>query len=121
MNKKIVYISSPYSIGDVKENVRQGFLVADRLLELGFLPYPPLYTHYWDEITSRSWDEWMLIDREWILKCDCLLRVPGKSIGADMEVEWAKENGIPVYFSIEELSCQEGNCTKVHKCYNCGL
>jgi hypothetical protein len=38
----------------------------------------------------------------WLAKCDCLLRLPGESKGADNEVFWAKKLGMPVYYSIQE-------------------
>lgn len=38
-----------------------------------------------------------------IARCDAILRVPGQSKGADQDVQLAKELGIPVYYSLEEL------------------
>lgn len=35
--------------------------------------------------------------------CDAVLRLPGESRGADQDVAIARERGIPVYFSIEEI------------------
>ncbi|WP_217182644.1 DUF4406 domain-containing protein [Streptomyces sp. AC495_CC817] len=35
--------------------------------------------------------------------CDAVLRLPGESAGADTDVRIARERGIPVYFSIEEV------------------
>ncbi|MBT9607252.1 DUF4406 domain-containing protein [Microbacterium sp.] len=35
--------------------------------------------------------------------CDAVLRLPGASRGADRDVEIARERGIPVYTSIEEI------------------
>jgi hypothetical protein len=34
---KTVYIASPYTLDDVAVNVRNSFLVADELVELGFI------------------------------------------------------------------------------------
>ncbi|MEM7657291.1 MAG: DUF4406 domain-containing protein [Bacteroidota bacterium] len=36
-------------------------------------------------------------------KCDAVLRILGASKGADQDVAIAKERGIPVYFSLEEI------------------
>lgn len=103
-NRKIaVYIASPYTKGDTAVNVRESFLVADKLLELGYLPYPPLWSHFWHFLSPKEYDVWMRMDFEWILRCDCLLRVPGESGGADAEAEFAKANGILTFFSINEL------------------
>ncbi|WP_203135802.1 DUF4406 domain-containing protein [Microbacterium sp. JZ31] len=35
--------------------------------------------------------------------CDAVLRLPGDSRGADQDVAIARERGIPVYFSLEEI------------------
>ena len=36
-------------------------------------------------------------------RCDAVLRLPGESRGADLDVARARELGLPVYFSIDEL------------------
>lgn len=35
--------------------------------------------------------------------CDAVLRLPGASTGADTDVEIARERGLPVFFSIDEI------------------
>lgn len=35
--------------------------------------------------------------------CDAVLRLPGASAGADKDVEIARERGLPVYFSVDEI------------------
>lgn len=35
--------------------------------------------------------------------CDAVLRLPGDSAGADNDVKIARERGIPVYFSLDEI------------------
>ena len=35
--------------------------------------------------------------------CDAVLRMPGASKGADNDVRIARERGIPVYFSVDEV------------------
>lgn len=102
--KKIrVYVSGPYTKGDQVINVRNAVLASDRLFTDGYFPYCPHLTHLWHTIAPRPWQDWMNLDLEWIAACDCLLRLPGESKGADMEIAKAIELGIPVYYSIEEL------------------
>jgi len=36
-------------------------------------------------------------------RCDAVLRIPGDSRGADMDVARARELGLPVYFDVDEL------------------
>ena len=44
-----------------------------------------------------------------IERCDAVLRVPGASKGADEDVRQARERGLPVYLSLEEVPvCERG-------------
>lgn len=36
-------------------------------------------------------------------KCDAILRIPGASKGADMDVKIAKERGLKVYYHLDEV------------------
>jgi hypothetical protein len=101
--KTVVYIASPYTKGDVAVNVRESFVVADKLAELGYLPYPPLYSHFWHFMSPHPYKFWIELDLEWLLHVDCVLRLPGESSGADGEVKFALERNIPVFYSIDEL------------------
>src|ERR671925_231917 len=104
MNDTIyVYIASPYTKGDVAVNVRNSFLVADELLAHGFCPFPPLYSHFWHFLSPKPYETWLELDKMWVKACDCLLRMPGESSGADGEVEFAEANGIPVFYTVEAL------------------
>lgn len=106
-NKKVkfVYIASPYTKPKGKElkNVVTSFEAANKLLDKGFFPYAPLYSHYLHEMQERPYDEWLQLDFEWLKKCDCVLRLPGESKGADREVKLAEELGKPVFYSIEDI------------------
>lgn len=104
---KTVYIASPYTKGDVVVNVRRSLQAADRLLDDGFIPFVPLLSHFWHVISPKTPDVWYEYDNEWVKRCDCLLRLPGESKGADNEVKLALQRGIPVYFSINYLIAKE--------------
>lgn len=99
----IVYIASPYTQGDIEENVRKSLEMADELLVHHFIPYPPLLTHYWHQISPKAWEVWLAMDKAILLRCNCVLRMPGFSVGANEEVEFAEKHAIPVYYSLEEL------------------
>ena len=98
-----VYIASPYTKGDKLENVNKSFDVALELIDLGFAPYAPLYSHYLEERSPHPYEIWTTLDNEWVSRCDCLLRLSGESSGADKEVELAKEIQIPVFYFISDL------------------
>jgi hypothetical protein len=40
-------------------------------------------------------------------RCDAVLRIPGKSRGADLDVAKARELGIPVYLAVEEIPMRD--------------
>jgi len=100
---KTVYVAGPYSHGDVAVNVREAIQAADRLLIYGFYPYVPHLTHFWHLVFPRPYQEWLELDKVWLKKCDAVLLLPGKSPGAEKEVDLAKEYNIPVFESIGEL------------------
>ncbi len=100
---KLIYIASPYSIGDQVLNVRRQVETADKLLELGYIPFCPCLTHFWHYLSPKPQEEWLRIDSEILSRCDAVLRLNGISAGANKEVSLAIDLKIPVYYSIEEL------------------
>ena len=98
-----VYVSSPYSLGGVEANVRTAINAATELLDAGYWPYVPLLCHFWHQQRPRDYETWMALDLAWLAVCDCVLRLPGESPGADREVARAHELGLPVYGSVEEV------------------
>lgn len=109
--KPKVYIASPYTIGDNALNVRASLEAAEKLIALGYVPYAPLLTHFWHMMFPHEPEYWYEYDLHWVDACDALLRLPGKSHGADREVEHACARRIPCFDSIEAL-CLEIPTTK---------
>lgn len=99
-----VYIASPYTKGDVACNIHRAILTADLLIEMGHTPYVPVLTHFWHLVIPHPWEFWIEYDLKLLPMFDCVLRIPGESEGADREVAQAKNLGIPVYYSLEELN-----------------
>jgi len=100
---KTVYIASPYTKGDVAVNVKRQIDVASELIDKGLFPYWPEHAHFLHMVHPKSYETWMAQCLNFIPKCDCLLRLAGESEGADREVQFAKERGIPVFYSITEV------------------
>lgn len=98
-----VYIASPYTLGDVAVNVKAQLDCVDELMNLGFAPFAPLYSHFQHMAHPRPYQDWIKIDLEWVNVCDCVLRLPGESTGADGEVRFAEELNKPVFYNIDEL------------------
>lgn len=94
---KFIYVASPYTKGDVAVNVRNNLDAADKLAKAGFIPFAPLLTHFWHLLFPHPYEFWCDQDNAWVAKCDCLVRLPGDSSGADKEVALAESLGIPVF------------------------
>lgn len=98
-----VYIASPYTLGSEGENTRISLKAANELINEGFAPYAPLLLHFQHMIFPQEYETWMSLDLEWLSVCDCLLRLPGLSYGAEQEVEFARNNEIPVFYTINQI------------------
>ena len=98
-----VFISSPYTMGYMPENLQKHFECANKLLDNGIAVFSPLLFHYLEIQKTRPYDFWLKIDQEWLQQCDAVLRLPGESNGAEIEVALAKEKGIPVFYSLDKL------------------
>jgi len=107
-----VYIASPYSNGWMPTNIRRQFDAAGELINLGFFPYVPLLTHFMELYTHRTEAHWLQQDFVFLKVCDAVLRLKPvdemgieiPSLGADLEETLAMENGIPIFYSIEDLN-----------------
>ena len=97
-----IYVSGPYS-GNAVKGTRDAILAAEKLKRHGHLPFVPHLSLLWDLVCPSSYSEWIDYDLAWVCACDALLRLPGESPGADREVEVAKSNDKPIYYSIEEI------------------
>lgn len=98
-----VFISGPYTLGDVALNVRRAITAGQRVLDAGHVPFVPHLFHFWHLLYPAPIQQWYDLDLIWLRQCEALIRVPGNSPGADVEEEQAKEWGIPVYGSVTEF------------------
>ena len=101
MRSKRIYIAGPYTKGDVAINVRVAILAGNKLAQVGYVPFIPHLSHFWHLLYPRLTEFWYQYDFAWLELCDCLVRLPGESVGADLEVRRAKDLGIPIYWSVE--------------------
>ena len=98
-----VYVAGPYTLGDTAINVANAIHTGDKLLEMGHYPYIPHLTHFWHLLSHKPHDVWLDLDLKFLAICDCLLRLPGKSEGANLEVFTAGKLNIPVYYDIKDI------------------
>lgn len=91
-----VYIAGPMTIGDSFSHVRTALELAEDLWYWGYAPFVPHMNFAWHLVYPKSHEEWLDYDFNWLRLCDCVVRLPGDSVGADLEVAEAKRLGIPV-------------------------
>jgi hypothetical protein len=98
-----VFVSGPLTNGDPWANANAAIMASTKLLDAGIHPYCPHLSTLWATVTPREYEVWMALDLAWVARCDCLLRLPGKSSGADREVECARRNGVHVWHDVDNL------------------
>jgi nucleoside 2-deoxyribosyltransferase len=98
-----VFVSGPYAHPDPVDNTRNAILAARDIRAAGFTPYLPHTTLLWHIVDPHPVEYWYQLDLEWLERCDALIRLPGASAGADAEVAFAAERGIPVFLSMDSL------------------
>ncbi len=101
--KMRIYVAGPYSSGDVAQNVRLAIHEGDYIARLGHTPFIPHLTHFWHLVCPNPYEFWLAQDMEWLRVCDALLRIPGESKGADLEVVEAQRLGLIIYHSVFDI------------------
>jgi hypothetical protein len=94
----------------VERNLLRGIAVSLRLLEEGYCVYSPFALSFFSyrkiglaEPGTARYEGLMQNDIAWVRVCDCVLRLPGFSAGAEREVLAAMQAGIPVFTSLGDL------------------
>lgn len=105
-----IFISSPYSNGDtitdpaiLEANVNRSIDMAEALAQRGHASFVPLLFHYWHKLYPHDHDFWMQQCLAWLSVSDAMLRLDGHSAGASIEERAAKEIGMMVYYSIDDV------------------
>lgn len=110
--KPLVYVAGPIT-RDPFGCVRQAIGAYNALREQGCVPFLPQLSVIHEMVEHVPYDEWLSYDFDMIRHCDALLRLPGESPGADLEVAFARSLGIDVFFDYvkdEWLPLQGGPC-----------
>ena len=101
---KLVYVAGPFERCDIAENIGIAARAGLEIMRGGHAPFVPhTHTHMMSLFEYRDYEEWMAIDFVMVERSDALFRLPGKSDGADREVDLATANGIPVFTVMEDL------------------
>jgi hypothetical protein len=100
---RLVYIAAPYTQPDPCENTHRAVAIAHRLWDLsrsigtGWWPVVPHLSHFWHTMSPRPYQDWIDLDLVILDRCDAVVRLTGRSAGADSEVKRATELGIPIW------------------------
>lgn len=115
--RNYVYVAGPYSGRDnhgnhgfmvIEQNILNARAAMKTLVEYGYGVFCP-HTHsaHFEVITPGvGIDYWYELDIHFLMICHAILRLPGKSGGADKEVELCNEWSIPVFYDIPNLVAQ---------------
>jgi len=102
-----VYLSSPITLGDRNRNLYVACRAQKSLMEKGYAAWNPVLSMLapfaWEKNPRITHETWIECDLAWVAVADCVLRIPGESRGADIECDYARCRGIPVYNSIAEV------------------
>lgn len=98
-----IYIAGPLSKGDRQVNVDNAVAVMARLIEAGHAPFCPHLSYYMPGAFVFPHETWLAVDLPWVAVADAVLRLPGPSVGADMEEDEAMRLGIPIYHDLDAL------------------
>ncbi len=100
MTAGLVYVAGPIT-GDPFGCVRQAVAYFEPLRELGAVPFFPQLSVLHEMVKPVGYEAWMAYDFDVIRLASALLRLPGESPGADREVIFAVEHGVPVVIAGE--------------------
>lgn len=110
-----VYIAGPIS-KDPLGGTRAAIDAASFLADIGCAPYVPHLCVLWELSRPRKYEEWMKLGFEWLSSCDAVLRLPGESAGAEAEVAVARELGLPVFESLDDVQAWAKAGIKTPRC-----
>lgn len=97
-------MSGPITKGNRSWNFYQAAEAQRMLLDAGYAVLNPMLSMAHMDGHNISWETWIASDLAFIEVCDLIVRLPGESKGADLEVAHAIERGIPVFnATIENL------------------
>lgn len=103
--KARIYIAAPIvGAGEgLLESLREAFLTAHELLDLGYAPFCPHLAAHLHLLRPRDREDWLAWGIEWVRACHGLLRLPGESEGVEAEVQEAHAAAIPVFETLDQV------------------
>jgi hypothetical protein len=105
---KRIYIAGPLSAETpelIDVNVNVAMTAFHALAQEGHYPLCPHVSIFLDRmsISHMSYEDWLSYDFKWLEVSDAVYRMYGVSPGADREVQFAIERGIPVFYDMNQV------------------
>lgn len=99
-----VYVAGPLSSsGSRLANVEIAMEAGRKLITAGLAPLIPHLTHFMDPNDALGYENHIEVCLAWVRVSQAILRLPGRSSGAEREVALARELSIPVYENASTL------------------
>ncbi len=98
-----IYIAGPYSLDDPIINTRNVILAAEKIIELGHIPFVPHLNLLWHLVVPHPPEFWYKLDLEWLKECDAILRLDGESQGSDNEILFAERLELKIFYSVKDI------------------
>ncbi len=114
--RKRIYVAGPYScegrckpLGVDLEYMRKGLEVSVKLLKMGYAPFCPWLDYLFQLVPGGNGlkrNDYYEYSLAWLKVSDAMLVIELRkhSIGTAKEIEIAKQCGIPIYYSIDDLN-----------------
>jgi hypothetical protein len=104
LDRPLVYVAGPYTIPDPIENVHRSVHAAAALIDSNLVtPLVPHLTMLWNLIAPRPVEFWYAYDLSLLARCDAIFVLSGESRGVELELEFARGAGLPIFEDTELL------------------
>lgn len=103
MPTRWIFVAGPYTADDPVINTRNAILAGIDLRNRGYTPIVPHLFHLAHLVAPQPYGFWTDWDMDLLKRCDCLVRLPGESSGADAEVVRARELGLEVFDGLDSV------------------
>jgi len=111
MNPIKVYVAGKYSANttiETLQNIGRGRKVCAELFEQGFAPYCPWHDASFiidNPSMNVSKSHFQQCSNLWLLAADAIFIIPDSStsVGTQAEIQLAKDNNIPIFYSLPDL------------------
>lgn len=106
--RPIVYLSGPITKGNRNHHLFAAWEAHEMLMKAGFSVINPMLNMQCPfNVPGAPWamdhQTWLENDLPQMAAAQAVFRLPGESLGAEMECMWAKQCGVPIYTDMEEL------------------